>query len=385
MQRRAFLGVLGGLTLVSGAGSLSSLSKFISADSQVAFGKVDLAADSVSQGIGPRLASAARSADGSFQLIVTQGDKVVSSNAIGLRGHGVVAHPKQHAVLVMARRPGNLMYLIDQNSGEVLKTITAAPTHHFYGHGVFSKDGNTYWSTENNVDTGEGLIVCRDSTTFDTLIQFPSYGIGPHQLEFLNHQSVLVVANGGILTRPDQPRKKLNLDTMEPNLSYIDIATGKLLAQYKPEFHQQSLRHLTVSPKDQVAVGIQYEGDPTRVVPLVVFHSGEDQLLNGIVNDESEWQRFNQYTASLACSDEKLCVTSPRGGVVSFWDMQTRKLTQFSEFKDCAGAGWHTKNQSFVVSSGEGFVRWYDQASLKVSNEHHFKGIQWDNHLGLIS
>lgn len=379
MQRRAFLGVLGGITLASGVGSIASLSKLIPRDSSLDAAELVLRASS------PQVASAARAVDGSFQLLVTQGDKVLSSNTIGVRGHGVVAHPKQNAVLVVARRPGNLMYLIEKESGEVLKTVTAVPTHHFYGHGIFSKDGDTFWSTENNIETGEGLIVCRDAATFETLFQFPSYGIGPHQLDFLNLQPALVVANGGILTRPDQPRKKLNIDTMAPNLSYIDIATGKLLAQYKPEYHQQSLRHLTVSENDEVMVGIQYEGDPTKMVPLVAFHRGEDRLLNGVVNNDKEWGRFSQYTASLVCGNGKLCVTSPKGGVTSFWDMKTRKLIHFSEFKDCAGAGWHKQNQSFVVSSGEGFVRWYDQTSLRISQEHHFEGIQWDNHLGLVS
>ena len=50
----------------------------------------------------------------------------------------------------------------------------------------------------------------------------PSGGIGPHEILRLPGARLLAIANGGIHTRPDTGREKLNLDTMRPNLTLMD-------------------------------------------------------------------------------------------------------------------------------------------------------------------
>ena len=58
--------------------------------------------------------------------------------------------------------------------------------------------------------------------------EFASQGIGPHELVLMPDGGTLAVANGGIRTHPDNDRAMLNLDTMQPSLAYLDLASGRL-------------------------------------------------------------------------------------------------------------------------------------------------------------
>jgi len=79
-----------------------------------------------------------------------------------------------------------------------------------------------------------------------------SNGIGTHQIALMPDGKRIVAANGGILTHPSTPRKKLNLDTMKPSLTYIDCESGKHLESYFPQHHQMSIRHIDVAADDTV-------------------------------------------------------------------------------------------------------------------------------------
>ena len=56
---------------------------------------------------------------------------------------------------------------------------------------------------------------------------------------------IFTVANGGIRTHPASGCEGLNLDTMQPNLTYLDL-NGRLLNQFmlEPEQRLNSIQHL---------------------------------------------------------------------------------------------------------------------------------------------
>ncbi len=212
-----------------------------------------------------------------YAITGSSADAVVSMPT-GFRGHGLAVHPLREGIVVMvARRPGTTLVLADLSTGEELARVEAIEGTHLFGHAVFSEDGTRLYVTEGDVAAGQGLIGVRDAETLDLIEHYPSYGVGPHELALMPDGDTLVVANGGILTRPDTGREKLNLDTMDPTLSYIDRHTGDLLEEVRLDESKSSIRHLAVRADGTVALGVQLQREvasTTDPVPLGENRSG---------------------------------------------------------------------------------------------------------------
>ncbi len=308
-----------------------------------------------------------------------QSGKLICQVPIAARGHGVIDHPnKPGHGLVIGRSPGYVAYEVDFIQGSIRAQLSPAQDHHFYGHGQFSPDGQYFITTEQNVTTGQGLIVIRESQHYQVVAQYDSGGIGPHEALFLPDGHTLVIANGGILTHPDKPKAKLNLDTMAPNLSYMDIRSGEIINSTTPSHHQLSIRHLAIDSSGKVYGGMQYQGANTELLPLAFSHQGAGPLqpLNATA---ALWRQMQQYTASLCVDNasKTLAISCPRSDMITFWDITTDSFISQVQLRD--GAGLARASSGIVATSGKGKA-WFGDKSEQV-----FSNIRWDNHLALIS
>nr|WP_246239908.1 DUF1513 domain-containing protein [Pseudoalteromonas caenipelagi] len=305
-----------------------------------------------------------------------QNGNVLGSVSIESRAHDLCYVPHDHSLLAFSRRPGRTMYVIDIKAKKIKLQIDSGDNHHFFGHGVLSSDGKRLYTTENRFDDSyqayQGLVVVRNTRDYKVEARFNSGGIGPHQLAMLKHQDTLVVANGGIHTHPASPRTKLNIDTMKPNLSYIDIGTGQVVEQVMPPDHQLSTRHLCLSGDDTVYVGCQYQGPAHHIQPLVFSHNRGSQL-EALTANDTQWRSFKQYIASLAVSHDgnTLAVTSPRGGVVGHWNRRSKTLQHIETKIDCAGIA--PLKDTFISSTGNG--------ALYAKKQQINHALHWDNHM----
>ena len=256
------------------------------------------------------------------------------------RGHGAAFRPTAPQCVVFARRPGTFAVVIDIDRGEALRRIDAAAGRHFYGHGAFSPDGRYLFTTENDFETGRGMVGIRDAEDgYRQIGEFASQGIGPHELVLMPDGGTLAVANGGIRTHPDNDRAMLNLDTMQPSLAYLDLASGRLRDAFglAPRLHRLSIRHLAVNADGLVAMAMQYEGSKRDRVPLVGVHDGGDiRLLEAPPEIE---RRMRHYAGSIAFdqSGRLIAVSCPRGNLITFWDARTGRLIDQVEIADGCG------------------------------------------------
>lgn len=304
---------------------------------------------------------------------------------VSQRAHDSLTLPHSGQALFFARRPGTHVYVVDIASGQQSHIIKALPQRHFYGHGCTSADGRFLMTSENDTKAQTGCIGVYDiEDNFRRVAEFPSFGVGPHQLKLLSDGQTLVVANGGILTHPLRGRTKLNLDTMQPSLAYINHRDGRLIDQFVLPHHQQSIRHIDVSRDDSVAIGVQFEGDQQQILPLAYTHRGEEQLL-ALAADDNVWRRHQQYIGSVSLSHDgqRLLLSSPRGGVVSGWNLQTRQLIHISTQRDGAGLAFDPTTQHFSISNGQGQVTGVTASTFErdANASHFFKGRIWDNHM----
>ena len=307
------------------------------------------------------------------------------------RGHSFAVRPGGCTAAHFARRPGRFASVVDLTHGTIVRTVETPDGRHFYGHGVFSRDGRLLYATENDFEGERGVIGVYDAARGYTRVgELPSHGIGPHEIALLSDGETLVVANGGIVTHPDLPRVKLNLPTMAPSLCHIDRQSGALRRELTldPALHRLGIRHLAVSPDDTVVVAMQYEG-PARVhVPLVALQRGEGRLrlLDG---PHSVLRAMKNYCGSV-CFDpagRTIAVSAPRGNLVTFWDVGTGRYLSSAKVSDGCGVAPGAKPREFLASSGRGGVVVIDARSgaarpLAVGG---LEAARWDNHLVVAS
>lgn len=337
-----------------------------------------------SAGAAPRIYSAASTLEGKHFLCGWFDKRMLFQVPSPSRGHDVLLNSAKTIAIYFARRPGNWFIALNAETGEKIAQVNSAPGRHFYGHGALSHDDRYLFTTENNFsEGGRGVIGIYDcSDNFKRLGETASGGIGPHQLAMLPNSNTLVIANGGILTLPDNPsdnpRDKLNIDTMQPSLCYLDTTSETLLGEWRPPHHQLSLRHLDVAANGQVTVGAQFEGPKDTILPLLFSHHGEDSL-TPYHADTALWRAHNHYIASVACANGQVLATSPRGNCISLW--RDGKLQKREQLKDVAGAAYDMSRQQFITSNGRGQFVSLGPKQLQLTGR--VAGLHWDNHMSI--
>ena len=303
------------------------------------------------------------------------------------RGHTFAVAPSGRVAVAFARRPGTFAVPFEPATGDGLGLLQAAPGRHFYGHGTFSADGRRLYAAENDHAGERGVIGVYDvAAGWRRLGELASHGIGPHDVHLLSDGRTLAVANGGILTRPDLPRVKLNIPTMRPTLAYVDAASGRLLqaVELAADLHRLSIRHLARAADDTIVFAMQDEGPAGRPRPLFGRHRlGErapvlvDEVYDGL-------RAMRGYCGSVMLSgDGRTCaVSSPHGNLVTLWRFPSLEPLGKVAIEDVCGLA-PLGPDGFLASSGTGALVHVaadgTQTALATAG-----GVRWDNHLAVV-
>ena len=301
------------------------------------------------------------------------------------RGHGTALRPNSPEVATFARRPGKYIFVVNTFSGEKLAQINSIDGRHFYGHGVYSPDGLWLYAAENEYESGRGVIGVYDVSDSYRLVEtLPTHGIGPHEIVLLGDGKTMVVANGGILTHPESERQKLNLSEMDSSLAYIEIDSGKLLSTHRlaPELQLMSIRHLDVGLEDNIVLVMQYQGPRRHLLPLVGFQKGSSaiELLSA---PQKVGYRMKNYCGSVAFdkSGKFAAVSSPRGGIITFWSVSEKRFLSYLEVKDGCGVAAENTPECFRITNGLGQIIRHSPLNQKTEILTSAANTRWDNHL----
>ncbi len=328
----------------------------------------------------PAYLAAAERPDGRYGLFgLSAHGAVLFEVPLPGRGHAAAAHPGRPEAVAFARRPGTFAVVLDCLGGQVRATLDSAPGRHFYGHGAYSANGALLFTTENDYDAARGVIGVWDvAAGYQRVGEFDSGGVGPHDVRLMPDGKTLVVANGGIETHPDSGRAKLNLATMQPNLSYLD-QNGRVLEQVgmPAEWHRNSLRHLAAGPHGQIACALQWEGDPGVYPPLLAIHRRGEPLAFLAAPEQAHRQMLG-YAGSIAicAATDEVAITSPEGGRIQVFDLEGRRFARMIADPDVCGVS--AAAADFIVTSGTGAVSLLAGEAIASRVVHPW---QWDNHL----
>jgi len=334
-------------------------------------------------------AAARRGQDGAYSAAIFTADgQDVRAIALPERGHDITVCPVTKRCVVFARRPGNFAIAFSAERDEAPQAFTTPPDRHFYGHGIFSRDGRLLYATENDFEAARGVIgIYNVAAKFERIGEFASHGLGPHDLAFLRGEPVLVVANGGLREHPDfgGGRRVLNPGAIDTCIAYVDVNTGDLLERHvlgKPGV--LSLRHLDVGTDDTVVVGAQIEGTADHDAALVFMHRRQHALSAVMLPAELKG-RLAGYVSSVAVdgSGEVAAVTSSRGSLTAIIEIGSGRLVRTLSCNDVSGVSATRVPRTFLTTSGEGAVLpvCVDEAPAQAVTTSWL----WDNHTTIVA
>ncbi|MGE0724974.1 MAG: DUF1513 domain-containing protein [Alphaproteobacteria bacterium] len=255
-----------------------------------------------------------------FVTALTAGGDAALDLALPGRGHGFAIRPDGGEAVAPARRPGAVLTVVDLAEGRIARTIAAPAGRHFNGHAAYSADGGRLYVTETVLATDRGMVGIHDARHGHRRIgSFPSGGRDPHDIRLLPDGRTLAVANGGI---PDNGGDGApDLDRMDSTLAFIDAASGRIDALHRlpPALGPLGMRHLAVARDGTVAVVMQHEGPAAIPVPLIALATPGGLRL--VTEPRPAIDAMRLYCGSAAIDREGsiLAVSSPKGGVVTFW------------------------------------------------------------------
>lgn len=326
-------------------------------------------------------ATAFQRRDGAYgAAILSEDGRILHTVALPDRGHDVTFDPVSRRSVVFARQPGTFATIFDHTGRSAPVTINSVAGRHFYGHGAFSPDGRLLYATENDFDNAAGMVGVYDASDgFQRLGEFPTHGVGPHELLLLDDGRTLAIANGGIETHPDFGRAKLNIPTMKPSLVFVDRVSGDVIERHElpATLHKLSIRHMDADASGDVWFGCQHEG-PESEQPLLIGSARRGKELALLEMEDGVLAGFRNYIGSVAANREAgtLAVSSPEGNAFAIIDTAKRKVVETRDLTEVCGLA--PDHAGFRATTGTGETLAPD-GSARSDPDY-----VWDNHLARI-
>lgn len=299
------------------------------------------------------------------------------------RGHSCLYNKASQQLLTFARRPGRFIHVLDLSGARSSMEVASMGGRHFYGHGCFNAAGTRLYATENDYDAARGMVGVYDVTNnYQRIDEFPSYGVGPHDMFLMQDGVTLLLANGGIETHPSTGREKLNVLEMRSNLAFIDSRSGELVntLDVSDEYPQLSLRHLSKGVAGESYIAGQYQGAAEDTPPLVgtITASGRLELWD---IPKASLVRLKSYISSIQAipNTALVAITSSRGNVALLWDTRNKRVDRLIELRDVSGVA--TLASTLYMSEGTGDLHSVQRGELRRLASHSESAIQWDNHM----
>lgn len=316
--------------------------------------------------------------DGSYGAgILSETGKLLYAVELPDRGHDVTFDPVTRRSVVFPRKPGTIAVVFDHAGRTPPLTIASVAGRHFFGHGVFSRDGTLLYATENDFDNAAGIIGIYDARDgFARIGEFPTHGIGPHELILMGDDRTLAIANGGIETHPDYGKAKLNLATMQPSYVLIDRVTGDLLEKHQlpPDLHKLSIRHMDADQAGTIWFSCQYEG-ATMDRPSLVGRATRGKDLELLEMPEKVLNGLHNYIGAMAANREAgtMAVSSPAGNSYVVFDTLSGKIVSATDLTEVCGIA--PDREGFIATTGAGVIVGAGREAVSQPD------YVWDNHM----
>ena len=258
--------------------------------------------------------------------------------------HGFAYHPRQGHLVAAFEKIGPGAGVFDLRAMRAVETIAPQAGRHFYGHGAYSEDAKLLYSTETIVATGAGAIGVRDARSFKVLGDFPTHGDNPHDCRLIEGGKVLAVTNGGGNTESGR----------RGSLCFVEVGSGRLLDRFEIGDDRFNAGHVETLPgRGAIVVSAPRLGLPERQLGAVSVRRAGGALQ--LIREPGEvTQRMSGEALSVVALPEAglFLVTHPTPGMVTCWDLASRRLRKVLELPGARGLTIAKDRRSVLVSYG---------------------------------
>ncbi len=237
--------------------------------------------------------------------------RVLQAIEVPTRAHGITRLPDGR-VLVVARRPGEWMLAWRPGTAEHVLHWSSSERS-FCGHALVFED--VLLMTAMDLESEQGVVEVRALDSLRPLGQWPSGGIDPHALIMLR-DGRLLVANGGVATRPETGRLKLAQEKMDSSLAALNPRTGQIVGQWRLPDARLSIRHLAEHSDGLVGVALQAEHEDAAdraKAPLLAIFNGDS------LRPVPATSGFAGYAGDIAALHDGFALGASRTGQVLMW------------------------------------------------------------------
>lgn len=293
---------------------------------------------------------------------------VASQLEIPTRAHAVFGE-RTGSIVAVARRPGDWLVRWWPGSPRAL-WVWADSGRTFNGHIAASRDGRMLYTTETAAESGDGFVSVRDAKTLRTVAEWPTHGIDPHAV--LVDGGRLLIANGGIVTRPETGRVKHELDRMDSSLVARDATDGRWIGQWRLADRRLGIRHLARSGR-RIGAALQAEHDDPdarAAAPLLAVLEGDELTPSPV----AVAPLAAGYAGDIARCGAGFALSAPRAGAVWIWQPGARAMASFAAAEACALAA---SGEAVAVGGWRHAVQLSKDASR---TRWRLPGIRLDNH-----
>lgn len=307
------------------------------------------------------------------------------------RAHGVLVEP-DGSLLAFARRPGDWLLRWHPMTGRARWRWLEDDTR-LNGHGAPVGE-RLIVTTETNRETGLGCLGVRERETLELIDAWSTQGRDPHQVLVLPQAlgslpaGTLMVANGGVTTRPETGRSKMFGERLDASLVALSPSNGSLLGQWRLDDPYLSIRHLAWNPQSRtlgVALQAEHASEAERhVAPVLAVWDGErlnparnQPPLGGYGGDIIALPRGFTNGFAMACT---------RGDTLAFFAADSCFVRAATHAQSCAlacaGSSWWNAGRDSVFSEGQPSMMGTSSASRRLPVA---PDLRMDNHWQLYS
>jgi hypothetical protein len=262
------------------------------------------------------------------------------------RAHGI-ACCGDGSVLAVARRPGE--WMLRWRPATPPRWQWVEEDRRFCGHMLPAPGQDALFTTELDLDSGQGRLVRRNPGTLAVESVWDTHGRDPHDLEWLG-DGTLLVANGGVETRPESGRVKHDLAHMDSSLARIDARTGALLGQWRLDDRRLSLRHLARHKSGTVGIALQAEHDEASSRAAAPLFAVLD-LGTGTLAPAPAMRSDSGYAGDVAAVREGWLLTCPKDDYVVLVPLSGHSPVRHPIAEGCAIAIEGTGRHAWVLGS----------------------------------
>lgn len=259
--------------------------------------------------------------------------------------HGLAIHPVNRREAVLVEKRGRGGCVADLTGHQVLLSFEPTANRVFYGHCAYSQAGDVVFVVETHVNSREGAVSVRDSSTFAVLGTLPTYGIAPHDCHLIEDGRTLAITNGGgAADSPDLP-----------SVTFVAVTSGMLLEKHDMPLQHLNMGHIAVADNRAfVAVSAPRDGLPAKnSLGGVTLRRRGDRCAQ-MAAPQAVASRLVGESLSVAVHPalRMAVATHPEADLVTFWSLDSGKLVATMELPQPRGVTLTLDQQSFAFCYG---------------------------------